>query len=305
MDIYVVKPGDSLWSIGQKYGVDAEEIATVNKWKTPNRLIVGQALVIPTAVRRYVVKPGDSLYTIAHRFGTTVEAILTLNPLPAPYVLTIGQVLLIPAATKQFGVVETNGYIEPHGADRDIPIVRSVGPDLTYLSVFSYHVQPDASLVPINDEPAIKEATANKIAPMMVITNFEGGNFNPDTASAILTSKELQDKLFTNVLAIAQEKGYRAVNVDFERIYPQQRQLYNAFLTRMTQVMHDHGLLISTALAPKSFDIKTGAWHGAHDYAAHGRIVDFVVIMTYEWGWSGGPHCIISILDFLENKKSG
>jgi spore germination protein len=29
-------------------------------------------------------------------------------------------------------------------------------------------------------------------------------------------------------------------------------------------------------------------WHGAHDYKAHGEIVDFVVIMTYEWGWSGG-----------------
>lgn len=27
----------------------------------------------------------------------------------------------------------------------------------------------------------------------------------------------------------------------------------------------------------------------AHDYMAHGEIVDFVMIMTYEWGYSGGP----------------
>jgi len=32
-----------------------------------------------------------------------------------------------------------------------------------------------------------------------------------------------------------------------------------------------------------------GPWYGGHDYKAHGEIVDFVVIMTYEWGWSGGP----------------
>jgi len=36
-------------------------------------------------------------------------------------------------------------------------------------------------------------------------------------------------------------------------------------------------------------DITEGAWHGAHDYRAHGEIVDFVVIMTYKCGWSGGP----------------
>lgn len=298
MDIYVVKPGDSLWSIGQIYGVDPEEIATVNQWKTPNRLVIGQALVIPTKARRYTVKPGDSLYSIARQFHTTVEAILTLNPLPSPYVLTVGQVLFIPATAKQFGVVETNGYIEPRSADRDVPIVRGVAPDLTYLSVFSYHVRPDASLVPINDGPSVEAAKANHIAPMMVITNFEGGNFNSDTASAILTNEALQDQLFANVLSIAKEKGYRAVNVDFERIYPQQRQLYNTFLERMTKVMHDNNLLISTALAPKPFDIKEGAWHGAHDYAAHGRIVDFVVIMTYEWGWSGGPQWLTGIHPF-------
>ena len=49
------------------------------------------------------------------------------------------------------------------------------------------------------------------------------------------------------------------------------------------------GKLLATALAPKNYDIKEGSWHGAHDYKAHGEIVDFVVIMTYEWGWSGGP----------------
>jgi len=26
----------------------------------------------------------------------------------------------------------------------------------------------------------------------------------------------------------------------------------------------------------------------AHDYQAHGEIVDFIVLMTYEWGWAGG-----------------
>ncbi|MFE5278570.1 spore gernimation protein, partial [Bacillus cereus] len=49
-----------------------------------------------------------------------------------------------------------------------------------------------------------------------------------------------------------------------------------------------------TALAPKTSAEQEGAWYEAHDYRAHGEIVDFVVIMTYEWGYSGGPAMAVS-----------
>jgi spore germination protein len=47
--------------------------------------------------------------------------------------------------------------------------------------------------------------------------------------------------------------------------------------------------------------LTTGSWHGAHDYAAHGEIVDFVIIMTYEWGWSGGPPYAVAPIDLVED----
>src|SRR5690625_7625896 len=51
---------------------------------------------------------------------------------------------------------------------------------------------------------------------------------------------------------------------------------------------------MSTALAPKASAKQEGAWYEAHDYAAHGEIADFVVLMTYEWGYSGGPPMPVS-----------
>ena len=51
---------------------------------------------------------------------------------------------------------------------------------------------------------------------------------------------------------------------------------------------------MSTALAPKTSAEQEGLWYEAHDYRAHGEIVDFVVIMTYEWGYSGGPAMPVS-----------
>lgn len=52
--------------------------------------------------------------------------------------------------------------------------------------------------------------------------------------------------------------------------------------------------MISTALAPKTSADQPGQWYEAHDFKAHGEIVDFVVLMTYEWGYSGGPPMAVS-----------
>lgn len=71
----------------------------------------------------------------------------------------------------------------------------------------------------------------------------------------------------------------------------------NNFLRRATPRFHEAGFSISTALAPKLGPEQTGLLYTAHDYPAHGEIVDFVVLMTYEWGWSGGPPMAVSPLD--------
>ncbi|MPM79489.1 Spore germination protein YaaH [bioreactor metagenome] len=53
---------------------------------------------------------------------------------------------------------------------------------------------------------------------------------------------------------------------------------------------------MSTALAPKVSATQKGSWYEAHDYKVHGQVSDFVVIMTYEWGYSGGPAMPVSPL---------
>lgn len=54
---------------------------------------------------------------------------------------------------------------------------------------------------------------------------------------------------------------------------------------------------MSTALAPKTSADQKGKWYEGHDYKAHGEIADFVVIMSYEWGFSGGPAMAVSPID--------
>lgn len=75
--IYTVKPGDSLFSISQKYDVPVDVIRSVNALVTPN-LIPGQALLMNTD--SYIIQPGDSFYTIARIAFVSMDQLINANP---------------------------------------------------------------------------------------------------------------------------------------------------------------------------------------------------------------------------------
>ena len=94
---YIVKSGDSLYSIAKKYGITVDALKSANG-KTSNLLSIGEILVIPTTTattRTYTVKAGDSLWKIATNYGVSVNALKQANGLSSD-LLSIGQVLVIP-----------------------------------------------------------------------------------------------------------------------------------------------------------------------------------------------------------------
>ena len=96
---YIVKKGDSLWSISNKYGITINDLKQYNNLKT-NLISVGQILKIPKVSNDYyIVKKGDSLYSISKKFNTTVNDIKQLNNL-TNNLLSINQKLLIPNTNK-------------------------------------------------------------------------------------------------------------------------------------------------------------------------------------------------------------
>lgn len=288
MQIEVVNPGDSLWAIARRYGVSVDDIVRINEIDEPTRLAVGQALVIPTSDTVHRVVAGESLWTISRRYGVSVEDIIRVNNLTDPSQLYIGQRLQIPRQGAK-RTIESNGYLQPSNAERDRAIVAETAAYLTYFSIFQYIAEPDGSLTPPNDEAALAAIANTNAVPMMVITNFEEGTFSSEKARAIFDNAAARQTLIDNVAETMRAKNFFALNVDFEHLFPEDREKYNAFLREMTARVHEQGKLISTALAPKASATQAGRWYEAHDYPAHGEIVDFVIIMTYEWGWSGGP----------------
>ncbi len=190
--------------------------------------------------------------------------------------------------------IESIGFLEPVDPKTAVSDVNESARGLTYIGFFSYRAQSNGDLIPLNDEASLAATRRKNVVPMLVITNYGEGNFSPDIAHRIFTDRAASERLIHNVIRVMKQKGYRALNVDFEHIREKDRNLYNGFLATLLPRVKKEGYLVSTALAPKSSDRQAGPWHGAHDYAFHGKMADFVILMTYEWGWTGGPPMAVS-----------
>lgn len=280
---YIVQRGDTLWAIAQRLGVTMQGIINVNQLTDPTKIYVGQVLTIP--ILYHTVQSGETLSAIASRYGTTVSAIVQANQIQNPAMIYVGQRLRIPEAPKP--VIEVNAYVTDMGTT-GANIVAPLTSYFTYVSPFSHSVGEDGSIAALNDEAIIRTARERNTAPLLVITNFVGNKFSAERAALILGTPELQDKLIDNILTMLKQKGYSGVNIDFEYVNPGDRENYNNFLRKVVARLRPQGYSVSTALAPKITAGQKGQLYEAHDYAAHGEIVDFVVIMTYEWGWIGG-----------------
>jgi len=121
---YVLRPGDNLTRLSEKYGTSVGALLAANGMTNANRIYSGQTIVIPgtsaptadlaeapveleavadapdgaVAATTYTVKPGDSAILIARRFGVDYKELLSANGVANPNRVYAGQTLTIPGA---------------------------------------------------------------------------------------------------------------------------------------------------------------------------------------------------------------
>jgi len=250
----------------------------------------------------HVVQSGDALWILANRYSVTIQQIVAANGLSVSDTLVLGQALVIPTSDNYPTTLpskEVNAYLTNMGKSGQ-DMIEQVGGDLTYLSPFSYKVNNDGSLKSLNDLQVLTIARSKKASPLMSITNIDDKGFNSEIAHVILNNAFVQEILINNILNILTIRGYSGINLDFEYVPSQDRNRYNRFLQQIVARLHPQGYLVSSALAPKLSSNQRGLLYEAHDYSIHGQHLDFVVLMTYEWGWAGGPPMAIAPLNLVK-----
>jgi len=109
----VVKPGETLSEIAERYGTTVDRLMQLNGLRSPQDLWAGSRIQVPGAGRgsgggrgggasgsgNYTVKTGETLSEIAERYGTTVDRLMQLNDLRSPQDLWAGSRIQVPGAS--------------------------------------------------------------------------------------------------------------------------------------------------------------------------------------------------------------
>ncbi|WP_291382497.1 lytic transglycosylase domain-containing protein [Demequina sp.] len=114
---YIVRSGDTLWSIARSVNTSVTSLAQANRLSNPSLIRAGQALTVPglagapvvatdknvgslsSTTSAYIVRAGDTMAAIARRYGTTVSALAQTNNIANPSLIRIGQAITVPGGT--------------------------------------------------------------------------------------------------------------------------------------------------------------------------------------------------------------
>lgn len=239
----------------------------------------------------HVVKQGDTVDTIAAFYGVSPASVIYDNQLTYPYALAVGQALLIstsPVSEPTFSAY-SGGYAYPFIEEM---VLQETLPFLSYLFIFSYGFTTEGELVPptLDDQFMIQWAYRLGARPILTLTPFgPDGMFNNYLITTMVNDEVVKNRLFQNLLAAMNEKGFQGVDVDFEYILSADRVPFANFVADLQNFLTPYGYTVSVALAPKTSDDQPGLLYEGKDYGLLGNAADWVLLMTYEWGYTYGP----------------
>ena len=293
MIIHTVSEGETVVSVAERYGVEADILAFDNDVAGLGVLPPGMSLAVAEPEETHVVGPGETLFSIARRYGVSKNALwrgnLFLNGGTEIYP---GQKLYISLRREPLGAFRTGGYAYPFigGAllGRTLPFLSAVMP-------FTYGFTTEGALVPPDDAFMLEAAKRYGTSPVMHLSTLtENDVFSTERATLLLNGADLQRRLLDSVAANMAAKGYTALDVDFEFLGAENARKYADFISYCVSRLHPLGAGVMTALAPKTYDGQPGLLYEGHDYALLGESADAVLLMTYEWGYTYGPPMAVS-----------
>lgn len=242
----------------------------------------------------YVVQPQDTVDKIAAQFQIPADTIIYNNQLPYPYRLTVGQALLL-STDENRGITQTNRFVYTGGYAYPFISRWTLEQTLPYLSdlfIFSYGFTLSGELIPplTDDTWMIPLAKAYGTRPILTLTPIDNtGRFNNYLISRVINSPAAVAALIGNITDEITNRGFEGVDIDFEYILATDRDAFVAFVEAVHTAVNALGYPVSVALAPKTSDEQRGLLYEGKDYERLGAVADYVLLMTYEWGYAYGP----------------
>ncbi len=294
MIIHTVKSGDTAFSIAQTYGVSVESVITNNGIASiADRLPVGLGLVILIPDIIHKVGPFDTVGSVATFYGVSRNQIFRNNlSLAGLDALVPGTEIVISYDAAPVFDFDIGGYSYTNVRD---DVLNTVLPAMKLFVPFTYGFTPDGEIILLSDERLLSRARNYGVRTAFHLSTLtESMGFSNELAHTILASPSVWNVLADNIISVMNSKGMTVLDVDFEYLFASEREIYPRFISFLREKVAEQGYSLIVAVPPKTSSDQKGDLYEGIDYGLLAEAADYILIMTYEWGYSYGPPLPVS-----------
>lgn len=290
--IITVEYGDTLELLSAEYDIPTEKIIADNGI-VGNTLVTGQSLIIALPERSIIPLEQTAVSDLADEYSTSEKTIYRNN------FILMGK-SNVPTGT--FTVLEyqnppndsriIGGYAYDFISTRRLDSVINY---MTYIMPFTYGFTTDGELISPYDDYILERAKLYGVGVLMHISTLtEEGVFDSNLPGMVFENGKAQQLLIDNIITVVNNKGYDGVDIDFEFLPGSLRENYVSFTRILSDRLHEIGKILVIAVPPKTSDDQRGILVEGIDYSGLGRNADYILNMTYEYGYKFGPPLAIS-----------
>lgn len=286
MEIYVVQPNDTIYSIASKFNVPANKIIRDNELDNPQQLVTGETIVIVYPQLTYLSKEGDTLESVARDHNVSQMQLLRNNPFLTNSILYPGELITISYNTS--GSIATQGYIYPY---IDHEILKKTLPNLTYLSIYNYRTIGEGKILANSDDSEVVKIAKEygTIPLMMTTTDSAQGDSDIETYYQLLLSDSYQENFVNNTINIMKDKGYMGLNIVFNHISKDSLSLHEAMISKFKKKLDDEKFILFVTLNPSIKYVSDKLVLDDIDYSKIADLVKQIIFLQFIWGTNYGP----------------
>ncbi|HHW05964.1 MAG TPA: SH3 domain-containing protein [Clostridia bacterium] len=111
-------------------------------------------------------------------------------------------------------------------------------------------------------------------------------SFDPEMTAAFLRNPEARSRAIKQLVVLARLYHLDGINIDFENIPPENKDLLVQFVRELAPILREQGLIVSMDVTFKS---DSGNWSLIYDRKALGEAVDYLAVMAYDEHWATSP----------------
>jgi spore germination protein YaaH len=129
------------------------------------------------------------------------------------------------------------------------------------------------------DSNLLKFARRYGIPIMPLIVNER---FSVDVAKSLFSDPRMREGAADSILKFVLDNDFIGINLDFEGPFTDVRDGYTKFVELVCAKLHNYGKIVSVDVVSKTAEKFTG-WAGVYDYKELGEVVDYFIIMGYDY----------------------